>query len=69
MIRIRIRIRFHIRIRIHLSETWIRGSRFGSTQKCHGSATLDSANHGRMNYKENFHIYAQLIMKKYKFQN
>jgi hypothetical protein len=28
------------RIRIHLSEAWIRGSRSGSTPKCHGSATL-----------------------------
>jgi hypothetical protein len=30
--------RIRIRIRIHLSEAWISGS--GSTQKCHGSATL-----------------------------
>jgi hypothetical protein len=30
--------RIRIRIRIHHSEAWIRGS--GSTQKCHGSATL-----------------------------
>jgi hypothetical protein len=29
-----------IRIRTHCSETWIRGSRSGSTPKCHGSATL-----------------------------
>ncbi len=31
------------RIRIHWSEAWIRGSRSGSTPKCHGSATLLSA--------------------------
>jgi hypothetical protein len=29
-----------IRFRIHKSEAWIRGSRSGSTPKCHGSATL-----------------------------
>jgi hypothetical protein len=34
------RIRIRIRIRIHWSEAWIRGSGFGSTPKCHGSATL-----------------------------
>jgi hypothetical protein len=39
--RIQFRIRIQIRIRIHLSEAWIRGSRSGSTPKCHGSATLE----------------------------
>ncbi len=33
------------RIRIHWSEAWIRGSRSGSTPKCHGSATLDFPRH------------------------
>jgi hypothetical protein len=34
----RIRIRIRIWIRIHRSEAMIRGSRSGSTLKCHGSA-------------------------------
>ncbi len=45
-----------IRIRIHWSEAWIRGSRSGSTPKCHGSATLP-----RSWWKENLFIVVNLL--------